>query len=207
MELEFWVDPACPFCWTTARWVVDEVQPHRDVHVTWSPISLLEKNEPTPGSPYHAVTSFTHGLLRMMESVREAEGDDAVLDLYWELGSRIHHDGNRRFEPKEALAAVGLDTMHARAVDDPNWDATITASMNDAFSLVGTDVGTPIIAVTNSKGRRTGYFGPVISEVPDTDDSLKMWDALVAMMDVDSFFELKRTRTSGPNPGERPRPR
>ena len=27
-HIEFWIDAACPFCWTTARWVVDEVQPH-----------------------------------------------------------------------------------------------------------------------------------------------------------------------------------
>jgi hypothetical protein len=33
-----------------------------------------------------------------------------------------------------------------------------------------------------------------------------MWDALVTMMDVDSFFELKRTRTESPDPGERPSP-
>ena len=34
-----------------------------------------------------------------------------------------------------------------------------------------------------------------------------MWDALVAMMDIDSFFELKRTRTEPPDPGARPTPR
>jgi hypothetical protein len=206
MELEFWVDPGCPFCWTTARWLVDEVQPHRDLEVAWRPISLLEKNQPAPGSPYHAVTTFTHGLLRTMESVRTTDGDDGVFRLYWELGSRIHHDGDRSFDAKDALAAVGLDTMHARAVDDPSWDTVIGGSMNDAFSLVGTDVGTPIIAFADSRGRRTGYFGPVLSAVPDTDDSLTMWDALVAMMEVDEFYELKRTRTSRPDPGPRPTP-
>jgi hypothetical protein len=34
-----------------------------------------------------------------------------------------------------------------------------------------------------------------------------MWDALITMMDVDSFFELKRTRTHAPDPGERPVPK
>ena len=30
----------------TARWVVDEVAPARDLRVTWQPISLFEKNQP-----------------------------------------------------------------------------------------------------------------------------------------------------------------
>ena len=34
--------------------------------------------------------------------------------------------------------------------------------------------------------------------------SVAMWDALVAMMDVEGFWELKRTRTERPDHGERP---
>ena len=79
--------------------------------------------------------------------------------------------------------------------------------MDDSLDLVVDDVGTPIIAFENADGVRAGYFGPVISKVPSTDRSLAMWDALVAMMNVDSFFELKRTRTESPDPGDRPAPR
>ena len=75
------------------------------------------------------------------------------------------------------------------------------------LELVGNDVGTPIIAFDNSDGVKAGYFGPIISRIPTTEKSVAMWDALVTMMDVDSFFELKRTRTEGPQPGDRPLPR
>ncbi len=78
--------------------------------------------------------------------------------------------------------------------------------MDDGLGLIGTDVGTPIIATHNSRGERVGYFGPVITKIPSTEDSLKMWDALMDMMDVDGFFELKKTRTDGPDPGARPDP-
>ena len=205
--VDFWVDPACPFCWATARWAVDEVAPHRDIDITWRPISLFFKNQPEPGSAYHEVSAFTHGLLRVMESVRTTDGNDGVSKLYWEFGSRIHHDGERSFDPAKALTEVGLDESHAAAFDDESWDVVIRESMDEALALVGDDVGTPIIALENSDGVRAGYFGPVISSIPTTDKSVKMWDALVAMMDVDSFFELKRTRTEAPDPGERPAPR
>ena len=70
----------------TARWVVDEVQPARDLSITWQPISLLFKNDPDPDSDYYRNSNFTRKLMRVMESVRAAEGDEALGALY--LGVR-----------------------------------------------------------------------------------------------------------------------
>ncbi|MFT4773314.1 MAG: hypothetical protein ACI83Y_001187 [Candidatus Azotimanducaceae bacterium] len=193
----------------TARWVVDDVQPERDLQVTWKPISLLFKNEPPEDSDYFGPANFTHKLLRVMESVKAAAatpeaGNDAVFKLYWEAGSRIHHDGNRDFTATELLAAVDLDTSHAAAFDDEQWDTIIRSEMDAGLALVGQDVGTPIIAIERSDGEQAGYFGPVINKVPPKDKGLAMWDALVAMMEVDSFFELKRTRSGSIDFGGRP---
>ena len=47
MNVSFWVDPACPWCWMTARWAVDVVTPVRDLTISWEPISLLFKNDPS----------------------------------------------------------------------------------------------------------------------------------------------------------------
>lgn len=73
--------------------------------------------------------------------------------------------------------------------------------------LAGSEVGTPIIPTPNSDGIKTGYFGTVISHAPALERGSAMWDALITMMDVDSFFELKRIRTDAPDPGERPVPK
>ena len=78
--------------------------------------------------------------------------------------------------------------------------------MDEALALAGDEVGTPIIATTNRDGIKNGYFGPVIGHAPTLKRGLAMWDALITMMDVDSFFELKRARTDAPDPGERPVP-
>ncbi|RLE15836.1 MAG: disulfide bond formation protein DsbA [Actinobacteria bacterium] len=204
MNIEIWIDPACPFCWTTAKWVVEDVQPKRDINITWRPISLFFKNSPEPDSPYYEASVFTHGLLRVMESVRTTDGNEGVFKLYWEVGARIHHDETTTFDPLEALVAAGLDKSHVDAFEDETWDALIRSSMDEALELAGDDVGTPIIAATNSDGVRNGYFGPVISHAPELEAGLAMWDGLMAMMNVDSFFELKRTRTDAPDPGERP---
>jgi hypothetical protein len=188
----------------TARWVVDEVAPARDVSITWQPISLLEKNQPAPDSEYYAPVAWTHKQLRVMEAVRTTDGNEGVFKLYWELGRRIHHDKDREFDIAQALEAVGLDTGHAAAFDDETWDAEIRARMGVGLDLAGTDIGTPIIALDNDEGQKVALFGPVITRVPNTEQSLRMWDAFVDLARTPGFWELKRTRTERPEFGDRP---
>jgi len=188
----------------TARWVVDDVASERNLKVKWQPISLLFKNEPPTDSPYYDAVVGTHGQLRVMESIRAAEGDDAVFAVYWDFASRIHHDGDRDFDIAKALEELGIDPEHAKAATDEKWDAEIRSRMDEGLALVGTDVGTPIIALDRADGERVGIFGPVITRAPKGDEALKLWDGMVAMMDVDGFWELKKTRTERPEFGERP---
>ncbi len=65
----------------TARWAVDVVTPARDLTITWEPISLLFKNEPSEDDEYYAANQFTHRLLRVMQAVNDAEGSEAVQRL------------------------------------------------------------------------------------------------------------------------------
>jgi hypothetical protein len=188
----------------TARWVVDEVAPARDLDVRWQPISLFLVNEPDPDSRRFAPLERTHHLLRVMESVRAADGEDAVFRLYWEYGRRIHHDRILDFDVAEALRAAGIDATHAAAYDDEGFDPEIRRRHDAGIALAGDDIGTPIIAFDDRNGDRQAYFGPVITRVPPTDDALALWDALVTMMNVDGFWELKRTRTERPDVGDRP---
>ena len=207
MKAQFWVDPACPFCWLTARWMVEQVQPNRDVEVVWRPISLLLKNRPPVDSPFYEPTRFTYGLLRVMESIRATDGEDAVFRAYWAFGTRIHHDRELPFDVAEVLRELDIDETHAKALDDEAWDEAVRAGHDAGLDLVGNDVGTPIIAIETSTGRTAGYFGPVINALPPVEQGAAMWDALVTMMEVESFFELKRTRSGGLDLGERPDPR
>ena len=187
----------------TARWVVEVVQPERDLTITWQPISLLFKNQPEPDSEYYAPVVQTHNLLRVMESVRADLGDDAAFSFYWEAGRTVHHDQELGKPAAAILEAAGLSAEHAGAYDDEKWDAEIRTRMDQGLALVGNDVGTPIIAFDND-GEKLGIFGPVISRVPRGDDGLKLWDAMVTMSTMPMFWELKRTRTEGPQFGDRP---
>jgi hypothetical protein len=188
----------------TARWVVDEVTPNRDLRVTWQPISLLLKNDVQPDAAGYEAVLATHKMLRVMEAIRVELGESVVAEWYFNAGTLIHHDRNRYFDIAEALGEMGLDAALAAAADDEKWDVEIRRRMDEGLALAGDDIGTPIIALRDRNGDKQGYFGPVITRVPPTADSLAMWDALVAMMNVNGFWELKRTRTDDPEFGDRP---
>ena len=202
-KIRFWVDPICPWCWVTAMWV-REVAAERDLEISWQPISLFIKNDPSPESSSYGAVRWTYELLRVMEAVRVGEGEAAVESLYVEYGRRIHHDGERIWDPAIALEAVGLDPAYASAATDEQWDAPLRERMNAGLELVGNDVGTPIIAFVTDDGRDVAAFGPVITKVPETKDALALWDAFATVTALDEFWEIKRTRTRRPEFGPRP---
>ena len=187
----------------TSRWVVD-IAADRNISLRWRSISLLLKNNMEPDSPWYPKAAQTHGLLRVFESVRAAEGDAKLGDLYTSYGRRIHHDQNLMFDPVEALVEAGIDPSHATAFDDTSWDEVIRAQMDEGLALTGNDVGTPILGFTNDSGKKVGFFGPVISQRLSREDGLKLWDGIMLTSSIDSFWELKRTRTENPTFGERP---
>lgn len=196
MRIDFWFDPICPFCWATSRWI-NRVAPERDLEVDWRPISLLVKNGMSPGDDHYEAASRTRNLLRVVEAVRAGGHADRIGHLYTEFGRHIHHRDDLDFDVAKVLDELGLDVAFADALVDDRWDDAIEAAMAEGLGLTGDDVGTPLIAFDGRNGRR-GFFGPVITEVPDGDDALDLWDGFVKMANTTGFFELKRTRDEMP---------
>ena len=198
MNVAFWFDPVCPFCWMTSRWI-DSIAAERDLDIDWQPISLLFKNDMEPGHPFYERASRTRDLLRVIESVRDAGFTNRVGDLYTEFGRRIHNDETPEFEVGPVLVQLGIDASHADALSDARFDVAIRERMAVGLELTGPDVGTPLIAIDRSDGERVGFFGPVLTKFPQPDAAVALWDGFVAMANDDGFFELKRTRTSAPD--------
>jgi hypothetical protein len=163
------------------------------------------KNEVGPDADHFEALERAHKQLRVLEAVRDADGDAALGELYTEYGRRIHHDHDLFFDIGDALEAAGLDRRHASAADDAErWDPIVRADMDEGLALAGDDIGTPLIAFDDSDGKRVAMFGPVISRIPEGDDRLNLWDGFVMLTTMPEFWEAKRTRTEGPQFGERP---
>jgi hypothetical protein len=94
------------------------------------------------------------------------------------------------------LARAGLPVELATAVDDESWDVEIRQETDEALSLTGKDVGTPIIHFEPPTG--VAFFGPVISRLPQEDAAVELWDHVVGLARFPGFAELKRSLREQP---------
>ncbi|MBP2265507.1 2-hydroxychromene-2-carboxylate isomerase [Pseudarthrobacter sp. PvP004] len=194
-KADFWFDPVCPFAWITSRWI-GEVEQVRGIETEWHVMSLSVLNEGRDlPENYRAMMDDSWGPVRVIIAAQELHGSSYVKPLYDAMGEQIHHEGNkdRASVIQKALAETGLPADLARFAGSDEYDAQLRASHDAGISLVGQDVGTPVVAVNG-----TAFFGPVLTRIPRGEEAGKLWDATVTLAAYPHFFELKRSRTESP---------
>ena len=193
-RIDFWFDPLCPWAWITSRWVL-EVEKARDLDITWNVMSLAYLNDGKEMSPeYVEMMAKAWGPVRVCIAAR-AHTDD-LLPLYTALGTRIHHEKLELDDPTlltGALEQAGLPASLADAAADASLDEQLKAEHHRGMDAVGMDVGTPVIHVDG-----VAFFGPVMSQIPRGEQAGQVWDGARLLAGYPHFYELKRTRTEGP---------
>jgi protein-disulfide isomerase-like protein with CxxC motif len=195
--VDLYFDPLCPWAWMTSRWLLEAAEV-RHLAPRFRVMSLGVLNEERDLSPQYRESMRTAwGPVRVCMAAAAKAGEEVLPDLYTALGTRIHVEGRRpvdRVLLEDALAEVGLPPDLADAVDSEEYDEALRASHQEAIDLVGDDVGTPVIAVEG-----VAFFGPVVTPAPKGEAAGRLWDGVLLVAGTPGFYELKRTRTKGPD--------
>ncbi len=193
--VDLWVDPGCPWAWLTSRWLV-AVTAVREVDLRWHLMSLSVLNEghEVPEEYRRMLDEFWAPVRVMAAAVRD-HGPEVFQPLYEAMGTRRHPGGRQDTDAivAEALQEVGLPAALAAVGATHEVDDLVRGSHAEAIALVGTDVGTPVVAFDG-----VGYFGPVVTPAPTGEDAGRLFDGLRLVTSVSGLYELKRTRTSEP---------
>lgn len=205
MNVAFYFDPCCPFCWITSRWLL-HVKEHRGMHIDWVPFSLALKNQELPGHDAghteHAPSHLSaHRVLRVMYAA--ATKEKAPMEAMYTAFGRSYHIGGKQFyddEIIETLEELHLPKTLLQEADSAIHDHALQTYVDEAVAIVGEDIGVPTIVFEDEAGQKTGFFGPVLQSLPSEEESLEIWDGMTMLAGNDSFYELKRCRpTDGPD--------
>ncbi len=195
-RVDLWVDPACPWAWITSRWLLEAARVRElDLQFHVMSLSVLNEGRDLPVT-YVEFLARAWAPVRVLIAAEERFGGDVVEPLYSAMGRRRHVEGvhDEVQVIADALREVGLPHELAEAANDSTYDDRLRESHRRGMEPVGDDVGTPVIHVGD-----VAFFGPVVTPAPKGDDAGRLFDGVMAVAGTPGFYELKRTRTKGPD--------
>ncbi|MEO5899232.1 MAG: DsbA family protein [Ilumatobacteraceae bacterium] len=198
-SIQFSLDPRCPWCWQTSKWV-RQLERLGTVDVRWGTFCLELQNFDKPIAEFDGERAVSGPALRTLVAIREHEGDAAAGRFYEAIGDRYFEgeQGVGEDTVRASLKDAGLDEAWLdKALADPSTWATVVAE-HQALRSDTRSFGVPTIRLDGGAG--PAIFGPVISNPPASDeDAAQLWAHIEWLVRYDNFSELKRDRTVEPD--------
>jgi hypothetical protein len=195
-QVWLYVDPFCPWCFQTARWIY-RLEQLGVVELSWGFFSLELQGSGEVETNIEAHTRSVPSM-RVAILVRERLGQAAVGRFYMELAGRMHFRDERLGSVEtieNALVSAGIDSGFAsRALGNQSTGSQLLAE-HQALSKRG--FGVPTIVLDREDG--PAIFGPVIHCLPDDAGAYELWDHVTWVIRNSNVYELKRIRSRLPD--------
>ncbi len=191
-DVVVWLDPVCPFSWNTARWLHDAAgKAGFDLELRLMSLAVLNEGRDLPPTQQARIQD-SRRVGRLMAAVSRDGGPDALLDAYFAFGQQYFDHSAAVDEDLVAHVsrAAAADTITAAVLDDSALDAVVRESHEASQRAHGDVAGSPLLSI----GERT-MFGPVFSAPPEPAQTLRVFDAVTALMSTPQFHQLERPRS------------
>lgn len=191
-EVRILVDPVCPWTYRTARWLL-EVRGLLAIEILWGLLSLEFINRGVPDHPMAQKFKANRLAMRVLHIAWERMGNRGLEEAYLSLARYIHEMGMPVEEPDTLVEALKARGLPPGWVDEAKEDESLDARLWDLYSQETSRgvFGVPTIFFGNSE---VGYYGPVISKVPESQEALTLWRGIEKLVGLSFFYELKRPR-------------
>ena len=190
-EVTIWLDPVCPYSWTTARWL-RAVADKEAFGLRWELMSLAVLNEGRELPPPQAERiRASRDVGRLFASLGQALDNDGMWSAYLAFGEGFFErgapfDDSLVGEVRRASAAAG---PHEQSLSDESLDAAVRASHERGQQALGDSGGSPIVRVGAS-----AFFGPVLTSLPGEAAGLELYQALATLAAIPEFSQRQRPR-------------
>lgn len=188
-NVDLYLDPICPFSWVASRWLLDAGHTmHTPVTLRQMSLAILNEGKDLDGRQ-RRMMDRSRRLGRLFAAVGTENGADAFARLYDSIGVRMHvrQDEITPAEIRDILTENGFEESLSEALDDTGLDQAVGQAHQASQDALGGSAGSPIIVVD---GR--GFFGPVLTRIPNKDDGVRLLEAVVTAASVPEFAVLQR---------------
>ena len=157
--VDVFFDPNCPWTWKTAQWLR-----RTGAEIRWRAFSLeMASSEPVPDM-WASAAAASRTALRLVERLAALGRHDDAGRFYAALGARVHDELTAPSVDlvRHTAEGLGFTGDDIAALDDPELDDAVRAALDEARSLVGDGLGSPVLADTTAAGAaRSAPCSPV----------------------------------------------
>lgn len=192
-QVDFHFDIMCPWAYRTSLWM-RTIRDELGVAVNWRFFSLEEVNRVEGKKhPWERAWSYGWSMMRVGALLRRT--DMALLDAWYaRAGHALHVEGRKPHDPDVArtlLAEIGLDpALVDEAIDDPTTTDEVKAEHLRVLALGG--FGVPTLVFPGDRA----LYGPVILDVPEGAEALRLWQLFTGWLEFPSLYEIKRPQSA-----------
>ncbi|SDQ38159.1 MULTISPECIES: DsbA family protein [Tsukamurella] len=188
LALTIWLDPVCPYSWTTAQWLLAAVDNPNELQWKQMSLALLNEGRELP-EPARKRMQDSRAAGRLFASLARELDSERMWQALRTFSDQYHRDGGTIDDQsvREMLLELDLPAHHISSIDDPTFDAAVRDAHTLSQEAAGESAGSPLIGIGE-----TVFHGPVLTAIPAPTAARDLLTALETLATVETFASVQR---------------